>query len=307
MSPDVSIIIVTYNSASYIEQCIHSIHEHSQQTSFEIIIVDNCSLDTTVQIIESKFPQAKIFQNQHNVGFASANNQGIEASEGKYILLLNPDTEFKSNLLQESLTFLKHHPDVGCVGPQILNVDGSIQRTGVSFPSLWNSFVEIFFLEQLFPSTRIFGRHRRLFDNPNEEHIVDYLQGSCLMFPKQVLQKLAGMDERFFLYFEETDLCYRLKQEGWKTVYVPQAKLLHYGGSGSEYYNEFRLLNYHKSFLLFHSKHYSQTKQIVFRLILFARAFVRGCTFVVLSFRPNYVERAVAYFKTALYLSGVKK
>ncbi|MBI3194915.1 MAG: glycosyltransferase family 2 protein, partial [Ignavibacteriae bacterium] len=184
---------------------------------------------------------------------------------------------------------------------------GSLQRTGVSFPSLWNSFVEIIFFEQLFPHSRIYGRHRRLFDNPIEEHTVDYLQGSCLMFPKHVLHKLSGMNEQYFLYFEETDLCYRLKHEGWKTVYLPQAKLLHYGGSGNEYYNDFRLLEYHKSLLLFLSQHYSPVKQLYFRLLLIVRAIIRGCTFFILSFRPNYFERTAAYFKTAMYLLGIKK
>ncbi len=307
MSPDVSIIIVSYNSATYIERCLRSIYELTHDVTYEIILVDNQSTDTTIQLVERNFPEVVIIKNQKNFGFAAANNKGIAASKGKFVLLLNPDTEFKSTLLNECSEYLQLHSNVGCVGPQILNSDGSLQRTGVSFPSLWNGFVEIFFLDNLFPNSKLFGRHRRLFDNPNDEQTVDYLQGSCLMIPKTLLEILGGMDDCFFLYFEETDLCYRLKQGGWRTVYFPQAKLLHYGGSGTDYYNEFRLKQYHKSFIYFITKHYPFPIQLAFRFVLFVRAVIRGSLFLLFSFRKNYFERGIAYFKTATLLLGLKK
>jgi GT2 family glycosyltransferase len=305
--PRLSIVIVTNNSASFIHECLQSIID--QQTPFpvEVVVIDNASTDGTVTLIERQFPQIQLIKNSENRGFNVANNQGIKRSAGDLVLLLNPDTRLEHHALEEMVKFMEHHNDVAAIGPKILNGDGTLQRTGVSFPSLWNTFSESLFLDELFPRSRVFGRHRRLYENPDTEYEVDYVQGSCLLVRREPLEKAGLLDEEYFLYFDETDLCYKLKRQGWNIVYVPRAVVTHYGAGGATFYDEVRLIRFYQSYILFLKKHYSAARQFMFRILLIWRAIVRISVFFFAGIvsrerRSEFKERGHAYRKAALLL-----
>ena len=306
--PKLSIVIVTNNSAPFLPQCLQSVLD--QQTSFpvETVVVDNASTDGTVEAIERRFPRTQLIENSENRGFNAANNQGIRRSTGDVVLLLNPDTRLEQNALEELMKYLQQHTDVAGIGPKILNGDGSLQRTGLSFPSLWNTLSESLFLDEIFPHSRIFGRHRRLYENPDAELDVDYVQGSCLMVRKEPLEKAGLLDEEYFLYFDETDLCYKLKQQGWRIVYVPRAVVTHYGAGGETFYGEVRLARFYQSYIHFLKKHYTLSRQFMFRILLLWRAVVRLFVFTLAAIVPGkrrdeFRERSRAYRKAAHLLA----
>ncbi len=274
-----SIVIVTMNSAPFLRGCLTSIFSGKLSMPFEVIVVDNASTDGSVGELRTSFPQVRVISNNENVGFNKANNQGINASSGDLILLLNPDTKLREGALEAMSMFMLAEKNVAVVGPKILNGDGSLQQTGVSFPSLWNVLVEALFLDRLFPRSKMFGRHRRLYDDPDTVHDVDYLQGSCVMVQREMFEKVGLLDERFFMYFDELGFCYRCKREGWRITYVPTAVVTHYGGGGTAYYDEARLVHFHKGFLMFLRKHYGPVRTLLFRIALFLRAALRWILF----------------------------
>jgi len=273
MSLDLSIIIVTWNCKAYLRDCLASLQRENAQ---EIVVVDNGSTDGTVETAQAAVGSVRVIQNQCNVGFARASNQGLRESHCAYALLLNPDTIVRPGAMLRLVEFMEHHPNAWGAGPALLNGDGTLQRTGVRFPSAWNLFVEALFLDRLFPMTRLFGSHRELYEDPQRARRVDFVQGSCLMVRREdVLEKVGLLDERFFMYFEETDWCRRIGDAGGEVWYVPQAEVVHFGGGEFGHYDERRLLAYHRSLFLFFAKHAGAGKNEVLRVIVAVRTMVR--------------------------------
>jgi O-antigen biosynthesis protein len=311
-TPKLSVIIVTYNSEKFLKDCLESVFSQQTDFSFKVIIVDNGSYDNSIPLISENFPKTEIIQNSNNVGFASANNQGVRHSEAEFILFLNPDTILKKNALQTLFDFLLLHPQAGVIGPKIFDADGLLQRTGISFPSAWNLISEITLLDKIFPYSKLFGGHRKLYLNPEQVNEVDFLQGSCLMVPRKVLDAVGLLDEKFFMYFEETDLCFRVIKKDYKVIYVPDSEIIHIGGSGVSYYDKRRLLLYHESYVRFLKKHYSQVRQAIIILLLFVRAVLRGIMLLSGGLLPvgkskQFMNRSQGYFRSAFYLIGAKK
>jgi GT2 family glycosyltransferase len=310
--PKLSVIIVTFNSEKFLKDCLESVYSQQTDFPFQVIIVDNSSYDNSVSFITENFPKVEIIKNSNNVGFALANNEGVRHSEAEFIMFLNPDTILKNNALQTLVDFMILHPQAGIVGPKIFNVDDSLQRTGVSFPSAWNLLTEILFLDKIFPYSKVFGGHRKLYLNPGQIHEVDYLQGSCLLATRPVLDEVGLFDDTFFMYFEETDLCYRVKKKDYKIIYVPDSAIVHIGGSGMSYYDKKRLILYHQSYVQFLKKHYSQNQQSIIILFLLVRAIVRGIILFMMGLlsagkNKQLLNRSQGYFRSALFLIGVKK
>jgi GT2 family glycosyltransferase len=306
-----SIVIVSHNSEQFVKNCCSSLYSQKTSFPFEVILVDNDSNDRTVQIVREQFPHTTIIS-RTNTGFAAGNNAGIRHATGELVLLLNPDTILHDGSMETLVAHFSGHPRIGALGPKIFNADGTVQRTGVSFPALWNAVVEIFFLDIIFPSSKIFGRHRKLYVDPDTTHEAEYLQGSCLMLRRDVFEEIGLLDENFFIYFEETDLCYRLKQKGWRVVYDPAASIVHYGGSGVGFYGKDRLIEFHRSYLIFLTKHYTVPSVSVFRVVLFLRSFVRVMIFLIASLfllqrRQEFLSRAKGYGEVLLMMLGVKK
>ncbi|MBU4477610.1 MAG: glycosyltransferase family 2 protein [Candidatus Omnitrophica bacterium] len=218
--PDLSIIVVNYNAGELLEECVKSVYEKINDISFEVIVVDNASQDSSIVSLKQKFPSVVLIENKNNRGFAAANNQALELSRGTYILFLNPDTKIISGSFHEMIDFAGKNEDLGALGVKLLNSDGSLQLSCRKFPSLKSVARQMFFLDK--------KNYEKLgnYDRPRE---IDQPMGAALLARKSVLDKIGGFDERFFLYYEEVDLCKRIKERGWKIYFYPGISVTHYG------------------------------------------------------------------------------
>jgi GT2 family glycosyltransferase len=308
---DLAVIIVTWNARDYIDGCLSSLRSISSWVKASVLVIDNKSTDGTPEIIQEKYPEVALITNPANQGFAAANNIGIRRSTSRYLLLLNPDTVVRPGALEGLVGFMDSHQECWAAGPALFNGDGSPQRTGVRFPSIWNMIVESLFLDRVFPRSRIFGRHRELYEDPATARPVDFVQGSCMIVRREVIDTIGGLDEDFFMYFEETDWCYRMKQAGGNVYYTPDGEVIHFGGGTVAHYDERRLLHYHRSLLLFYRKHSTAIAGILLRAVLLVRSALRMVVWggIVVSrpaLRAKAVSSARGYAKVLPLLLGVE-
>ncbi len=294
---DVSVVIVAWNCREYILECLRSLQQSETHASLETIVIDNASADGTREAIGNEFPKVRLIGNQENVGFARANNQGFRLATGRYLLLLNPDTFVQRGAVGALVRFMDSHGDAGAAGPMMLNGDGTLQSVGVRFPSNWNIFVESLFLDRLFPRSRLFGRHKEAFENPEKERRVDYVQGACMIVRPEVVNKVGALDEQFFMYFEEVDWCRRMTLQGFNVYYVPQSKIIHFGNTELGHFDERRLVYYHRSLLFFYRKHYSRVQAMALRILLVVRSIIRICVWACVALRPSLRMKAASCMK----------
>ncbi len=223
-TPDLSIVLVCWNNKAYLDPCLQSLYEGNLKYSFDVFAVDNGSTDGSQQMLQEKYPEVKIIQNSGNVGLGKASNQGIEASNGRYILLLNNDTIVNGPSFDAMVKFLEEHPKTGAVGGKLLNPDGTIQACYNNFPTLWEDFLLNSRIGELirpgYPAVM----------SGEEIRSVDWLGSACLMVRRSALDEIGLLDEGYFIYGDETDLQYRLKKAGWDIYYLPGATTVHYGG-----------------------------------------------------------------------------
>lgn len=224
---DLSIVIVTYNSRTPVESCLNSLERYTSSRPSETIVVDNASSDGTVGFIRDRFPKVRILANDENFGYSRAVNQGIRLSTGKFILILNPDIIVQESSLDRLLDFMDSHPDAGIAGAKLTNPDGSLQYSARAFYTLGALLFRRTFLGKLFPRAKPIRDHLLIEYDHEEEKAVDWIIGACMMVRREALEKVGGMDERFFLYFEDLDWCFRMKRHGWKVYYVPSAVMIH--------------------------------------------------------------------------------
>ena len=214
--------------------CLRSLREHPPSCEWEVIVVDNGSTDGTVEVIGKDFPEVNVIANKDNRGFAAANNQGMEVAKGDYISLLNPDTIVHPDALDKLVNLLDSNPHVGVCGTKLLNGDETIQRTVREFPS-FRAALYRYTIFKLFSIFRNQYRHYMMFDfDYDKQADVDEVTGAALMIRRPVVEQTGGMDERFFMYYEEVDLCYRVKEQGWRVVFTPDSVITHLGGQSSE-------------------------------------------------------------------------
>ena len=232
MMIDLSVVILNWNVRDLLDRCLASIR--SSRYTIEMIVVDNASSDDSVAMVRSKYPQVTVIANETNRGFTGGNNQGIAAAEGRYVLVLNPDTEIVEQSLDRLLDYAEANPTVGAVGPMLLNPDRSIQPSRRRFPTVSVALFESTWLQGLAPRKLL--RRFYIEDVPTDViQDVDWLTGACTLFRRQVFDRVGGYDEaNFFMYSEELDLCKRIKQAGWRIVFIPTAQVIHYEGKSSE-------------------------------------------------------------------------
>lgn len=258
--PDLSIIIVNWNTADHLERCLASIVQSANADSVDVAVVDNASSDASVSVVESKFAGVRLIRNRANVGFTRASNQGILASAGRYVLLLNSDSVVARGALAALVGFMDKHPDAGACGPRLVRPDGTIQPYGFGGdPSL--SYLLARGLRRL-----LFGRplHDWAID---EVHSVDWVSGACIILRREALNKVGLLDEGFFMYFEDNDLCLRLRERGWRVYYNPDVSVIHLGGQ-SLAQNPEAPEAYYRSLDHFYSKHYGPVARAVMRVWL---------------------------------------
>jgi hypothetical protein len=226
---DLSILIVSWNTKEFLFPCIRAVSEKEGEISREIIVVDNSSQDGSVSEVKQAFLSVHLIENERNLGFAKAVNQGLQKASGRYVLLLNPDTQVRNGAVQQLISFMDGHSDVGVAGAQLLNSDGSKQNSIANFPSLATELLNKSLLRRLFPK-RFPGKER----NYSEPFEVDSVIGACMMVRRVALEEVGLLDEDYFLFLEETDWCYRMKRAGWKIYHVPQAEVYHFQGKSAE-------------------------------------------------------------------------
>ncbi len=229
---DLSVVILNWNVRDLLDRCLASIR--SSRYAIETIVVDNASSDDSVAMVRSKYPQVMLIANETNRGFTGGNNQGIAAAQGRYVLVLNPDTEIVDESLDRLLDYAEANSDVGAVGPMLLNPDRSIQPSRRRFPAVGVAFFESTWLQGFAPRKML--RRFYIEDVPADViQDVDWLTGACTLFRREVFDRVGVYDEaNFFMYSEELDLCKRIKLAGWRIVYIPIAQVIHYEGKSSE-------------------------------------------------------------------------
>lgn len=265
---DLSIIIVNWNTKDYLQKCLNSVYENTRDITFEIIIVDNASNDSSVEMVKYNFSGVILIENEKNFGFAAANNQALKRSRGKFVLILNPDTEVLPRSLNVMVDFLKRNSKAGAAGPKILNPDNSIQLTCArNFPTLSTEFFWLTTLIRRFPKNKIIGNYLMSYWDHNDRRQVDCLSGACIMVRRDVLEKSSFFDEDYFMYGEDIDLCYCIKKAGWQIWYLPDAKIIHYGGASSKKISESAAIYDRRAIQLFFKKHYSRSTAGIYRLM----------------------------------------
>jgi N-acetylglucosaminyl-diphospho-decaprenol L-rhamnosyltransferase len=234
-SIDLSIIIVSYNTIDLLNKCLSSIEAWLEANSHtgEIIVVDNASTDGTAGMIRRRFPDVTLIENKRNSGFAAANNQGIQAARGQFIVLLNPDTTVLGDAFGQMADYLTTNPEAGIVGPKLLYPDGSVQSSRRRFPTRLTGYLESTIVQDYWPDNRVVRRYY-MDDRPDDKtQSVDWLVGACLMVRREAIEAVGLLDERYFMYSEEVEWCYRMKQSAWRVIYLPQASVIHHEGASS--------------------------------------------------------------------------
>lgn len=229
---DLTVSIVSYNSLNFLRDCLNSILENPPSLKYEIIVVDNASADGSCELVQKNFPQVKLLRNSKNTGFAAANNKAISKTNSKYILLINSDCKVYKNSLDNLVSFMEKNKKVGIAGPKIINSDGSVQLSCRKFPSIFNAAFHTI-LTNIVPNNP-FSRKYKLADvNRDTPFEVDWVSGSAMIIRRKALEDTGLIDERYFMYVEDLDLCYRMWQKSWKVYYYPCANILHHIGGSS--------------------------------------------------------------------------
>ncbi|ANB59250.1 glycosyltransferase family 2 protein [Anoxybacteroides amylolyticum] len=256
---DISVIIVNYNTPKLTVGAIESILKSKTKYSYEIIVVDNHSSDNSVHIIKGKFPNVAVIENKQNVGFSKANNQAIKLSKGRYILLLNSDTIVKEDTIEKMIEFMDKNKKVGASGCEVVLPNGELDRAcHRGFPTPEASFYYLVGLARLFPKSPRFNQYHLGYMNLNEPHPIDCLVGAFMIVRREVIKQVGLLDEQFFMYGEDIDWCYRIKQAGWEIYYCPFTSIIHYKGASSKK-KPFKIVyEFHRAMFLFHKKHYAR-------------------------------------------------
>ena len=222
-----TIIVVNFNTSAFILSCLQSIRDCVCGMEYEVIVVDNRSTDGSYHLIQEKFSDLCLIENTTNLGFARAVNQGFRRAKGEYLLVLNPDVTLTPGSIGKAINFLDTHPDVGLLLPKLVNPDGSLQFSCRTFYNFSTILFRRTPLGKIFPNHRVIRKHLMMDWNHEEIREVDWGLGACMFLRREALKGENIFDERFFLYFEDVDLCFRMKKEGWKVIYYPEAVMIH--------------------------------------------------------------------------------
>ena len=257
---DVSIILVCWNNESYLEGCLDSLFGTGMASQFDVVVVDNGSTDGSLPMLKEQYPSVRVIKNDHNVGLGRASNQGIEATNGRYILLLNNDTIVHGPSIDEMVRFADATPGAGAVGGKLLNEDGSFQAGFADFPTL---------LQEFLIATRLGGLSKPGYPShldAMEAKKVDWLSSACLLVRRSAIDAVGLLDGEYFIYGDETDLQYRLKQAGWLVYYLPTVDTIHFGGRSLDRWRRRRMV--YRGKLLFFEKNYGHMRTLWLRLLL---------------------------------------
>jgi len=305
MEIDVSIIIVNWNTKDILKDCLQSVYEQAGDVKFEVILIDNASTDGSVEMIRDEFPKVVVIQNSENRGFAAANNQAIAIARGRYALLLNSDTVVLNGAVAKTAAFSDAHPEAAVVGCRVLNPDRTLQRSCFMFPSLLNMLLSSSYLYKLFPKSKFFGRQHLTWWEMDDEREVDIVMGCFMLVRMEVIEQIGVMDERFFMFGEETDWCYRFHKAGWKVLFTPIARIIHLHGASTKQRRPEMVLQLRGSTLLFLRKHRGSLAYYLACLLVASFFFLRipywlGMAIISRSCRKKHLRTARIYIAGTL-------
>jgi GT2 family glycosyltransferase len=275
-----SIVIVNYNVRDLLKRCLESVFKYEKDIEFEVIVVDNNSNDLSQEMLKRDFPQVKLFENKRNLGFSRGCNQGIKESRGRYILLLNPDSELTPGGLKTMIDSMDSQPELGICGPKMTDQEGNLQFSCRSFPSYLTAISSSqSVLNRIFPDNFLSQKYLLKNQDHSEIREVDWVSGSCLLAKREMLEKVGLLDERFYMYVEDVDLCYRAKMAGFFVYYFPSVVVIHHVGKSTQKKKIDMLVEHHKSMYHFYNKHHDPNvflKALVFFLVCLRLCFVMG-------------------------------
>ncbi|MDQ1141126.1 glycosyltransferase family 2 protein [Pedobacter agri] len=287
---EVSVIIVNYNTKDLLRQCLKSLYENTSGVSFEVILSDNQSVDGSLEMLHKYFPKVICIENKDNLGFGKANNAAIKIAKGKYLFLLNTDTYFLNNAIKILFDFMemKENQSIGCCGGDLFDKDGNKQASYGNFPTLLDAVSQLGFYKfyKRYYETKITGG---VLNQDQTIKKVDYVCGADMFIRTTVLNEVGLFDEDFFLYFEETELSYRMTKAGYNSILVPSAKIVHLegGSQASESFNFFKIKVFSKSRKLYFKKTKGFTYAILVNWIFALQSLIMS----VLKLDSNYLKK----------------
>jgi len=280
----VSVIIINWKTPKLLADCLDSLQGDPNCSRFEMIVVDNNSGDESVPMLKSRYPDVKLIENPDNKGFSKAVNQAIPLCRGEYLLLLNPDAKVVGSAVTRLAEFLDQNPTVGACGPKVLNADGTLQLAcRRAFPSLAASFYRLAYISHLFPKNPAFSQYNMTYADPDKLLEVDALSGSCMMIRRQVVDNIGLLDEDIFMFGEDIDWCWRVKESGMKVMYVPDAVVYHIHGASSRKRPIGTTINLHKGMEVFYRKHLAQRYWAPVNLLVYAAIWLRAGIFILIN------------------------
>ncbi len=257
---ELSVIVVSYNAATFLERCLDSVAKHLTDLNHEVCVIDNASSDGSAEFVGRQFPRARLVINPANLGFAAGINAGLCATSGRYVLWLNPDAELLACGIATLLRYMDLHRDVGIVGPQILDPNGSIQLSCRSFPSYGAAlFNRYSLMTRLFPGNIFSRRYLQTDWGHHEIRDVDWVSGACLLHRREVVQQIGQLDESFFMYCEDVDFCRRARHVGWAVRYHPGMRVLHHIGGSTRQCSRRMVVERHRSIWRYYTKHFPRS------------------------------------------------
>jgi len=285
---EVSVVIVSYNTRELTLKCLRDLSVDLHELACEIFLVDNGSVDGTVEAVKIEFPQVDCIALGYNAGFGAANNVALRMANGEFALLLNTDAFLKPGAMAAMLSAAKLHPRAAAIGPRLLNADGSLQKSCYKFPSPWRAFCEHTLLTASFPNNPLLGDYRSWQHDVERE--VEFVIGACMLVRRSAILDAGVFDEAFFMYSEETDWCRRFYECGWSVWFTPKAEVVHLNGSSGkrqadQVFNEFR-----RGAETYMRKHHGSIGLFIFRLCLTFGAIARIAVFALLSFLPSQAK-----------------
>ena len=291
LAPDMSVVLVCWNNKDYLGPCLRSLYEANLRRSFDVVVVDNGSTDGSQAMLHERFSQVKLIQNERNVGLGRASNQGIEATRGRYVLLLNNDTLVNGPSLEALIAFLDRTPEAGAAGGRLLNPDGSFQAGYADFSTLTEEFLIATRLGDVL--SKGYPSH----GDSAEVKQVAWLSSACLLLRR------AALDEVYFIYGDEADLQYRLNKAGWRVYYLPSVNTIHYGGRSMDRWRRRKMV--YRGKMLFYRKNFGLMRSLALRFLIGALSLAKILTWGGAAVLPGWRERAQREFCSNLSIVGL--
>lgn len=299
---DLSVVIVNYNVKHFLEQCLNSVALAMKDLAVEVYVVDNISVDGSVEMVKEKFPWVKLIENKENVGFSRANNQAMRIASGRYVLLLNPDTVVEEDTFVKTVSFMDQTPKCGGLGVKMIDGKGSFlpeSKRGLPTPAV--AFYKIFGLASVFPKSKRFGRYHMGYLPMDQTNKIEILSGAFMMMRKKALDEVGLLDEAFFMYGEDIDLSYRIVLGGYDNYYFPETSIIHYKGESTKKSSINYVFVFYNAMIIFAKKHFSEKNAKMFSFLINIAIYLRAFAAIV----SRFIRRMMLpFFDFAVVLAG---